>query len=157
MSTATYGRTDQIRIKLLTPEVKTEIKEWKIRNTFSSTDKEFSNHDSYLKLKLIILYLCYCFQKFQQKTDAHLSKRIWSQFQYCLRVSSDSKESACNAGDSSLIPGLGRSPGEGNGNPLQYSCLENSMDRGAWQAIVHGVARVRHNLVTNPEKVNCGF
>ena len=73
------------------------------------------------------------------------------------RVSSDSKESACNAGDSSLIPGLGRSPGEGNGNPLQYSCLENSMDRGAWQAIVHGVARVRHNLVTNPEKVNCGF
>ena len=44
---------------------------------------------------------------------------------------SDSKESACNAGDPGLIPGLGRSPGEGNGNPLQYSCLENPMDRGA--------------------------
>ena len=45
---------------------------------------------------------------------------------------SDDKESACNAGDLSLIPGLRRSPGEGNGYPLQYSCLENSMDRGAW-------------------------
>ena len=52
----------------------------------------------------------------------------------------DSKESACSAGDSGLIPGSGRSPGEGNGNPLQYSCLENSMDRGAWQTAVHGVA-----------------
>ena len=46
-----------------------------------------------------------------------------------------------NAGNMSLIPGLGRSPGEGNGNPLQYSCLENSMDRGSWQATVHGVAK----------------
>ena len=49
---------------------------------------------------------------------------------------SDSKESACNAGDSGLIPGSSRSPGEGNGYPLQYSCLENSMDRGAWWAIL---------------------
>ena len=45
-----------------------------------------------------------------------------------------------------MIPGSGRSPGEGNGIPLQYSCLENPMDRGTWQAIVHGVARVRHDL-----------
>ena len=51
---------------------------------------------------------------------------------------SESKESACNARDPGSIPGSGRSPGEGNGNPLQYSCLENSMDRGGWQAIVHG-------------------
>ena len=50
----------------------------------------------------------------------------------------DTKESACNAG---LIPGLGRSPGEGNGNPLQYSCLENPMDRGAWRDTVHGVTK----------------
>ena len=55
----------------------------------------------------------------------------------------ESKESACNAGDLSSIPGLGRSPREGNGNPLQYSCLENSMDRGAWRATVHGVAKRR--------------
>ena len=54
---------------------------------------------------------------------------------------SDGKESACQAGDLGSIPGLGRSPGEGNGNPLQYSCLENSMDRGAWWATVHEVAK----------------
>ena len=51
---------------------------------------------------------------------------------------SDSKESTCNAGDLGLIPGLGRSPGGGQGNPLQYSCLENFMDRGAWWATVQG-------------------
>ena len=49
-----------------------------------------------------------------------------------------------------LIPGSGRSPGEGNGNPLQYSCLGNPKDRGAWQVTVHGVMRVRHNLATKP-------
>ena len=54
---------------------------------------------------------------------------------------SDGKEPACNVGDPDLIPGLGRSPGEGNGNPLQYSYLENSMDREAWQSMVHGVAK----------------
>jgi len=54
---------------------------------------------------------------------------------------SDGKEYACNAGDLGLIPGSGRSPGEGNGNPLHYSCLENSMERGAWQSILHGVAK----------------
>ena len=51
------------------------------------------------------------------------------------------KESAFNAGDLGLIPGSGRSPGEGNGNPLQYSCRENPMDRGVWQATVHRVTR----------------
>ena len=51
------------------------------------------------------------------------------------------KESACNAVDTGLIPGSGRSPGEGNGNPLQYSCLEIFKDRGAWQATVHGVTK----------------
>ena len=54
--------------------------------------------------------------------------------------SSVGKESACSAGDPGSIPGLGRSPGEGNGNPLQYPCLENLMDRGAWWAAVPGVA-----------------
>ena len=59
---------------------------------------------------------------------------------------SSGKASACNAGDtgdSGLIPALGRSPGEENGNPLQYSCLENPMDRGAWQAIVYRVTKNR--------------
>ena len=55
-------------------------------------------------------------------------------------------ESACSAGDLGLMPGLGRSPGDGNGNPLQYSCLENPMDGGAWQATLHGVAKSRTRL-----------
>jgi len=59
---------------------------------------------------------------------------------------SDGKEYACNAGDLVLIPGSGRSPGEGINYPVQYSCLENSMDRGAWQATVHGVAKSQTGL-----------
>ena len=58
---------------------------------------------------------------------------------------SDGQQSACNVGDPGLIPGSGRSPGEGNGNPLQYSCLGNPIDRGPWQATVHGVGGVRHD------------
>ena len=54
---------------------------------------------------------------------------------------SDGKESACNVGDLGSVAGLGRSPQEGNGYPLQYPCLENSMDRGAWWATVHGFAK----------------
>ena len=54
---------------------------------------------------------------------------------------SDAKGYACSAGDLGLIPGLGRSPGEGNGNTLQHSCLENPKDRGAWRAEVRGVAK----------------
>ena len=64
--------------------------------------------------------------------------------------------SACNAGDPGSIPGLGRSPGEGYGNPLQYSCLENSMDRGALYATAHGVAKSRTGLsdftLSDPEE-----
>ena len=59
---------------------------------------------------------------------------------------SDGKASAYNAGDPGSIPGSGRSPGEGNGNPLQYSCLENPMDGGAWWATIHGVAKCRTRL-----------
>ena len=60
--------------------------------------------------------------------------------------SSVGKESACNAGDLGSIPGLGRSPGEGNGNLLQYPCLENLKDRGAWWAAVHGVKKSQAQL-----------
>ena len=59
---------------------------------------------------------------------------------------SDSKESACNAGDPGSIPGSGRSPGGGHGKPLQYSCLENPMDRGAWGAAVYGVTHSQTRL-----------
>ena len=60
------------------------------------------------------------------------------------------EESACNVEDPGSIPGSGRYPGEGNGSPLQYSCLENLIDRRAWEATVHGVARVGHGLATKP-------
>ena len=70
-----------------------------------------------------------------------LSRCIWI-VQSCsdFPCSSVAKESACNAGDLGSIPELGRSPGEGKGNPLQYSCLGNPMDREAWRAVVHGVS-----------------
>ena len=60
------------------------------------------------------------------------------------------KNPPANTGYMGLIPGSGRSPGDGNGNPLQYSCLGNPMDSGAWQAMVHSVTRVRHDLETKP-------
>jgi len=63
-----------------------------------------------------------------------------------LHGGSEVKASACNVGDLGLIPGSGRSPGEGNGNPLQYSCLENPMDGGAWWATVYGLAKSRTRL-----------
>ena len=64
------------------------------------------------------------------------------------------KNPPANAGDADPIPGSGRSPGEGNGNPLQYSCLGNPMDREAWWATVHGVAKESdHNLATKQQQV----
>ena len=61
-------------------------------------------------------------------------------------MASDSKETACSVGDPGSIPGSGRPPGEGNGYLFQYSCLENSMDRGAWWATVHGIAKSQTQL-----------
>ena len=75
----------------------------------------------------------------------HLNKPIVS-LKNGFPGSSDGKASAYNMGDLGSIPGLGRSPGEGNGNPLQYPCLENLTDRGAWWAAVHGVAKSRARL-----------
>ena len=75
---------------------------------------------------------------------------VWgSPLSDCFPCSSVSKESACNVGDLGSIPGSGRSPGKGNGNPLQYSCLENLMDTRAWKVTVYGVARVGCNWATN--------
>ena len=83
-----------------------------------------------------------------------LDAKLWLNNSFNLFISfplsSVSKESACNAGDPGSIPGSGKSPGDRNGNPLQYSCLENPLDRGAWQVTVHGIARVRHDLSTKP-------
>ena len=69
-------------------------------------------------------------------------------FSPCFPGGSDGKESVCNVGDSDLIPGSGRSPRKGHGNPLQYFCLDNSIDRVTWQATVCGLQTVRHNWAT---------
>ena len=66
---------------------------------------------------------------------------MWLRTREDFTGATDSKESVCSAGDAGSIPGSERSPGERNGNPFQYPCLENSMDEGAWQATVHGVAK----------------
>jgi len=71
---------------------------------------------------------------------------IYIKKRYDFPGGSDSKESSCNAEDLDSIPGLGRCPGEGNGNSLQCSCMRNPMDRGAWWATVHGVAKSRTQL-----------
>ena len=78
-------------------------------------------------------------------SHANTSKRLVI-FVTDFPAGSDSKASACHAGDLGSIPGLGRFPGEGNGNSLQHACLENSMDRGAWWATAHGVAKSRTRL-----------
>ena len=70
-----------------------------------------------------------------------LVARRYHQFEVGGKSGSEVKAFACNAGDLGSIPGLGRSPGEGNGNPLQYAYLENPVDRGAWWAPIHGVAK----------------
>ena len=82
-------------------------------------------------------------------TDTFHMLHFWDGCNFCMLFivslgfpgGSAGKESACNAGNLGSIPGLGRSPRGGNSNPLQYSFLENSMDRGTWQATVHGVAK----------------
>ena len=93
----------------------------------------------------------------------HISPLVWILFQFrspqkLRRVpyamgypgGTSGKEFACQWGRHKIHPGLGRSPGGGHGNPLQYSCLENPMDRGVWQATVHSVTRVGHDLAAKP-------
>ena len=92
------------------------------------------------KQKASILNISFGYQNKQKSTNKVSSEHL------DFAGSSDSKESACNAGDSGLILGLGKSLGEGNGNLLQYSCLENSMDRRAWRAAVHRVAKSQTQL-----------
>ena len=78
---------------------------------------------------------------FSRDPESGPNSDLNASFVTCCPGGSDSEESACRAGELGSIPGLGRSPGEGKGYPLQYSYLENSMDKGAWWAIIHGVTK----------------
>ena len=98
----------------------------------------------FLPLGCYLLHILSCWYFSQQSWFQLVIHTAWH-LAWCT-LGSDGKAFACNAGDPGLIPALGRSPGEGNGNPLQYSCLENSMDWGAWWATVHGVAKSRTRL-----------
>ena len=89
---------------------------------------------SQLILIVYILMGRHWFQAICRYTHTHTHTHT-----YIVPGGADGKEFACNVGDLCSVPGLGRSPGEGNSNPIQYPCLENSTDRGAWQATVHGV------------------
>ena len=91
-----------------------------------------------------LYYLTFCSCITHRRYSITLNERVWNWWNRLAKsfpVGSEVKASACNVGDLGSIPGSGRSPGEGNGNPLQYSCLENPMDGGAWRATVHGVAK----------------
>ena len=91
------------------------------------------------------------FKKIFSQTSFHVSFTSTYHLNMVFLGGSDNKESACNAEDSGFIPGLEKSPGEGNGYPLQYSCLGNPMDREAWQAMPSmGSQRVRHDLANKP-------
>ena len=92
---------------------------------------------------------------FKRSSKAWEQNKSWENLHLLRRFpgGSDGRESACNVGDPDSIPGLERTPGEGNGNPLQYSCLEDSMDKGAWQAIVLGVTNSMTNTFTSPSEV----
>ena len=108
-----------------TPSPATHLggKEWELSFIYLSVYHLSINLQFHLSLSAIYLSLSIC-----------LSLHSYKSFS----GGSEGEESACNMGDPFLILGLGRSPGEGNGNSLQYSCLENYMNRGAWQATVHG-------------------
>ena len=99
---------------------------------------------------LTSIYDCWKNHSFDYRTFAgqvmSLLFNVLSRFVMAFPGGSEVKASACNAGDLGSIPGSGRSPGEGNGTPLQYSCLENPMDGGAWWATVHGVAKSQTQL-----------
>ena len=94
----------------------------------------------------------YCKVKKKKKIIRNQSSEKSEILPYCFPGGSDGKESACNAGDLGSIPGSRRFPGGGNGNLLQYSCMENSVDRGAWRATVQGLQRLGHNLVTKQQQ-----
>ena len=102
---------------------------------------------------VVVLYNCILSHQREEKEELLIKDPLMQTLGF--PGGSEDKAPACNAGDPGSIPGLGRSPGEGNGNPLQYSCLENPMERGAWRATVHGVAKSRTQLSDFAHHTQC--
>ena len=118
---------------------------WKLKKdqllTKADEERKRKKHNIRNEKVVKIIYFIFLIMRTLQKIC--LSKFGINMNDFGFSGDSDGKESAYNAWDPGSIPGSGRSPGGGNGNPLQYSCMENSIDRGAWQAAVHGVAKSR--------------
>ena len=115
---------------------------------WATREAQYSPYDTLICLSLFFLLVLIMSQKIREYQGAVLSLTPCHHKRGTLNNESgaEGKESACNVGDLGLIPGSGRSPVEGNGFPLHYSCLENRMDRGAWQVTVHGVAKIQTRL-----------
>ena len=133
-----YLQGKLLKVELLGPRVciynfLTGITSWPFKETVPINFQTVFRH-----LDLLVL-LIWCVKKWYLVALIYISYVMNGGFS----SGSNGKESACNTGDQRSIPGSRRSPGEGNGNPLQYSCLENPMDRGAWQATVCGVIKSR--------------
>ena len=132
---------------------------WCIETSFSENAFlyiQLWNHPKYTIIKQNLLKTFYSEVILSKKCKIVNILRSFAQFPLCYHFVQpytfprwlSGKESACQAGDAGLIPGLGRSPGEGNGSPLQHSYLGNPMDRGAWQSAVMELQRIRLNWVT---------
>ena len=115
-----------------------------IKGLFSSSSLSAIRVVSSAYMRLLIFLLAILIPACASSNPAF--QIMYSAYTSGIPCSSNGKKFACNAGDLCSIPGLGRSSGEGNDNPLQYSCLKNPMDRGDLQAIVHGVAKSRTQL-----------
>ena len=124
---------------------------WVIKVNINSESHVGSFYHQYDMMRMTLQLWFYSlkpqFEKHQSPLIEHFAEYLTST--QGLPCSSDGKESTCNTGDPGSIPGLWRSSEEGNGNPLQYSCLENPMNRGPWQATVCGVTKSRTWLVTD--------
>ena len=151
------GRLHSMELKRVRHDWVTEHSQ-NVKTSGWGEGKRYLHREDWVKLKILKTCLLLLLSSALSVTlnnhpTSHLKALKTSKFFYFTSIwgqsfpgSSVSKESAFSAGDSGSILGLERCPGEGNGNPLQYSCMENPMDRGAWQATVCGVTRVGHDL-----------
>ena len=131
--------------------IKYIIGNWCNWNSNCRVDNSVRSMLSFLNF-MIILWLCNKIHLLLGNTNLSIKGQVCLQYTFkwfwkkILYTHTHVKHLPANAGGPRLIPGVGRSPGKGNGNPLQYSCLGNPMDRGAWWATVHGVAKSRTQL-----------